>query len=148
MHRRLNRTLTSVAIGLTAALVLTPALARAADNAPIDRTTFKRECEARGGVFTEGKTSAGRTIWVCVKDGKIIADCDLDAKGYGGCTGPSDWPMNVDDGAPAAGGGPSRPASPAQHVDQGPNSPPAAGGPYGTRGGFSPRVATKETQSP
>ena len=122
-----NRALISVATAFIAGLLLTPAVASAEDNPPVDRTQFKRECAARGGVFTEGKTSDGRTIWLCVKNGVIIANCDLDDEGYGGCAGPADWPLKVDD-PPAGSGGRHHWTGPAQHREQGPNSPPTSGG--------------------
>jgi hypothetical protein len=49
------------------------------------------EAPARG-TLTEGKNSEGKTIWLCIQDGKVIANCELDDEGYGGApdqpTGP------------------------------------------------------------
>lgn len=124
-----NRALISVATALIAGLLLMPAYASAEDNPPVDRNAFKRECQARGGVFTEGKSSDGKTVWMCIKNGTIIANCELDDEGYGGCAGPADWPFKVEDSPAGSGGRPHR-TSPAQQIDEGPNSPPTSGDPW------------------
>jgi hypothetical protein len=115
----IRRMLIGGATAFIAGLLLLTAVASAADNAPISRTQFKRECERQGGTFTEGKNSEGKTVWVCVKSGKVIADCELDEKGYGGCTFPRDW-QNKTDGSSSAGSD-SRPlrTGPAQYIDEG-----------------------------
>ena len=121
-----NRTLISVATALIAGLLLMPAFASAA-NAPMDRGAFKRECERRGGVFTEGKNSEGKTVWMCTKDGKIIADCTINRTGSGACSTPIDWPTKLDDSSPAGSGGVPHRTDPAQQIDEGPNSPSTSG---------------------
>jgi hypothetical protein len=128
----IRRTLISVATAFMAGMLLVPAVASAEDNAPFNKAQFKRECERRGGTFTEGKDSAGKTIWMCIKDGKIIANCELDDEGYGGCAGPADWPMKIDDPSPAGSGSRPHMTGPAQYISEGAYSPSSSGG-GGTR---------------
>ena len=118
MRSPISRTPISVAAAFIAGTLLMPAVASAKDNVLPSRSEFKRECERQGGTFAEGKNSEGKTVWVCIKRGTVIADCELDGKGHGACTVPRDWPKN-DGSSPA--GSESRPprTGPAQYIDDG-----------------------------
>jgi len=124
----ISRSLISVATAFIAGMLLIPAAASAADHAPTTRTQFKRECERRGGTFAEGKNSEGKTVWVCVKDGNVIADCVLGAGGYGGCSVPKDWPLAIDGSSPAGSGSRPQRTGPSQYLDEGAYFPSSSAG--------------------
>jgi hypothetical protein len=128
LKSRISRTLSTVATALIAGMLSIPAAASAEDNAPFDRAQFKRECERRGGTFTEGKNSEGKTVWMCIHNGQVIAHCEVDDEGYGGCAGPADWPMKIEGSSPAGSGSRPHNAGPAQHISEGPFSPASSAG--------------------